>query len=91
MATQADQERCHRCGHKRTYHDPNCTFESASEICTCIGFVKMRIDPESARRNVDELFRQAALKLSATCSSDEKVKQEMHEAVDRIMEETKGD
>jgi hypothetical protein len=45
----------------------------------------------SARRKVDELFRQAALELSAACSSDEKVKQEMHEAVDRVMEETKGD
>jgi hypothetical protein len=37
----------------------------------------------SARRKVDELFREAALVLNAACSSDEKVKQEMHEAVDR--------
>lgn len=48
-------------------------------------------DIQSVRRKVDELFREAAIELSAACSSDEKVKQEMHEAVDRIMEETKGD
>lgn len=48
-------------------------------------------DIQSVRRKVDELFREAAIELSAVCSSDEKVKQEMHEAVDRIMEETKGD
>ena len=46
---------------------------------------------QSVRRKVDELFREAAIELSSACSSDEKVKQEMHEAVDRIMEETKGD
>ncbi len=35
----------------------------------------------SARRKVDELFREAALVLNAACSSE----------VERIMEETKGD
>ena len=44
---------------------------------------KIRQDIYSVRDHVDKLFRQAALDLSEACSSDDEIKKEMHEAVER--------
>jgi hypothetical protein len=80
----ADQEPCHRCGHQRKYHDPKkCTFEG----CECIGFSKMRVDPATARSEVNKYLVQAVLALRAAFSSDQEIKRELHEAVDRIMQD----
>jgi hypothetical protein len=79
-----DQEPCHRCGHQRKYHHPEeCTFED----CVCKGFSKMRVDPASARAEADTYLEQAVLALRQAFSSDVEIKDEMYNAVDRVLPE----
>ena len=80
----AEQERCHRCGHQRKYHHPKkCTVE----YCPCNGFSKMRVDPATARAEVNKHLAKAVLELRAVFSSDEEIKRELHDAVDRNMQD----
>lgn len=81
MGTQADEERCHRCGHELRHHNPRCKFDD----CNCGGFSRKRIDPESARREADKFIDQAILALRHAFSSDEEIKKEMQEALQRAM------
>jgi hypothetical protein len=80
--TTGDQEPCRRCCHQRRYHHPEkCTFED----CTCIGFSNMRVDPATARAEIDNYFRQAVFALREAFSSDQEIWEQMHKAADRIM------
>ncbi|HST09451.1 MAG TPA: hypothetical protein VLL05_03675 [Terriglobales bacterium] len=83
MTTQADQ-RCHHCGHQRKDHAPRrCTFEN----CGCSDFSSgPRMDPNSARRNVDELFDKAMLELNDAFSSHDEIKKELQDAIRRAMQ-----
>jgi hypothetical protein len=83
-----DQERCHRCGHPRSCHDLNCTFEGAGEICTCIGFSKIAVDPEGTRRLADKFIDDAIRELRQAFSSDEQIRKEILQAVDRAIAKT---
>jgi len=47
----------------------------------------MRVDPATARREVDESLQKAILALRGVFSSDEEIKRELHKAVDRIMQD----
>jgi len=47
----------------------------------------MRVNPATARAEADKRLAEAALELRAAFSSDEKIKRELHEAVDRVTRE----
>ena len=79
--TTAEQEKCHRCGHQRMHHQPNCRFKD----CTCIGFSKLSRDPASVREEVDGYLDKAVLALREAFSSDQDIEREMHAAVNRVM------
>jgi hypothetical protein len=84
MPATADQERCHRCDHQRRYHTPRCTKED----CPCGGFSKMTVDRDTVRSRAEMFIGKAVLELRDAFSSDEEIKKEMHEAVDRIIDQS---
>jgi hypothetical protein len=45
----------------------------------------MRVDPATARAEIDNYFRQAVFALREAFSSDQEIWEQMHKAADRIM------